>query len=83
MSGHVPGQWPEALRTSPTRELIRRDQQRAAAQVWENATLDGAAAALAADATADDVRDTAARIADRVVKLAETVIQQQANSLAQ
>ncbi|MFJ2579999.1 hypothetical protein [Kitasatospora aureofaciens] len=83
MSGHVPGQWPEGLRTSPTRELIRRDQQRAAALVWENAALDGAAAALAADATPDDVRDTAARIAARVVQLAETVIQQQADFLAQ
>jgi hypothetical protein len=77
---HIPGQWPTALRTSPTRELIRRDRLRAAERAWEDATVAGVAAHLSAAGTPGEVRDAAARIAARIVRLAESVVQQQADS---
>lgn len=76
MTSHVPGQWPEALRTSPTRELLRQDHLRAAEEAWTAAVLAGAAAHLEVLSTPAEVRAAAARIAAQVTALAETVLQQ-------
>lgn len=83
MTGHVPGQWPEALRTSPTRELIRREHLREVEAAWQDETLVRVFAECAAHATPDEIRDAAARIAARVVRAAEEAIQQQADALPQ
>lgn len=78
---HIPGQWPAALRTSPTRDLIRRDQQRAAEQAWQDEVLVRAAASFAACSTVDEIHDAAARLAARVIQAGVTAVQQRATSL--
>lgn len=80
MSSHIPGQWPAELRESATRKLAAQERRQAAEQAWQDETLARARATFAAEATPEQIRDAAARIAARVVRLAEAAIQQHADA---